>query len=86
VIAIANSLRMDVLAEGVETDLQRQKLLRLGCKMMQGYYFHRPMSAHKTGLLLQGKLVEEQPSMQTRTKPSQKEGDRDEHWDHSMTW
>jgi diguanylate cyclase (GGDEF)-like protein len=54
VIAIANSLRMYVLAEGVETDVQRQTLLNMGCNMMQGYYFHRPMSAFKTGQLLLG--------------------------------
>jgi diguanylate cyclase (GGDEF)-like protein len=58
VIAIAKSLRMDVLAEGVETEVQRQTLLKMGCKMMQGYYFHRPMSAHKTGQLLLGNSSE----------------------------
>jgi diguanylate cyclase (GGDEF)-like protein len=58
VIAIAKSLRMDVLAEGVETEIQRQTLLKMGCTMMQGYYFHRPMSAHKTGQLLLGNSSE----------------------------
>jgi diguanylate cyclase (GGDEF)-like protein len=62
VISIANSLRMYVLAEGVETDVQRQTLLNMGCKMMQGYYFHRPMSAFKTGQLLLGNTTTSQPN------------------------
>jgi diguanylate cyclase len=57
VIAIAKSLRMDVLAEGVETEVQRLTLLKMGCKMMQGYYFYRPTSAQKTGELLLGKSL-----------------------------
>jgi diguanylate cyclase len=52
IIAIAKTLRMDVLAEGVETEVQRLTLLKMGCTMMQGYYFYRPMSATKTGELL----------------------------------
>ncbi len=56
VIAIANSLRMDVLAEGVETEVQRLRLLNLGCNSMQGYYFHRPSGAQKTVQLLTSEL------------------------------
>jgi diguanylate cyclase (GGDEF)-like protein len=52
IIAIAKTLRMDVLAEGVETEVQRLTLLKMGCTLMQGYYFHRPTSAPKTGELL----------------------------------
>jgi diguanylate cyclase (GGDEF)-like protein len=67
VIAIAKSLRMDVLAEGVETEVQRLTLLKMGCKKMQGYYYHRPMSAHKTGELLLGKSFEKEPARQALT-------------------
>jgi diguanylate cyclase (GGDEF)-like protein len=52
VMAIAKSLGMYALAEGVETSVQRRALLRMGCQMMQGYYFHRPMSDFKMGELL----------------------------------
>jgi diguanylate cyclase (GGDEF)-like protein len=52
IIAIAKTLRMDVLAEGVETEVQRLTLLKMGCTLMQGYYFHRPTSAPQTGELL----------------------------------
>jgi diguanylate cyclase (GGDEF)-like protein len=62
IIAIAKSLQMDVLAEGVETEVQRLTLLKMGCKMMQGYYFHRPMSTLKIGELLLGTSFEKEPS------------------------
>jgi diguanylate cyclase (GGDEF)-like protein len=53
-IALGESLGMAVLVEGIETDAQRQAILKLGCKLMQGYFFHRPMSANAMrNLLLQ---------------------------------
>jgi len=38
-------LGIDVLAEGVETEAQRQTLLDLGCSLAQGYLFSRPVPA-----------------------------------------
>ena len=35
---------IDIIAEGVETQTQREHLLRLGCKFGQGYYFAVPQS------------------------------------------
>ena len=43
IIGIANSLRKEVIAEGVEQEEQRQCLLAEGCTLMQGYHFGRPM-------------------------------------------
>ena len=40
---MARSLNMDVVAEGVERLAQKQKLLELGCPVMQGYLFGRPV-------------------------------------------
>jgi len=43
IIGVARSLGMDVVAEGVERAAQKEKLLELGCTVMQGYLFGRPM-------------------------------------------
>jgi diguanylate cyclase (GGDEF)-like protein len=42
IIIMAQSLDMDVIAEGVETEDQRQFLLKNGCTHFQGYLFGRP--------------------------------------------
>ena len=44
-IAVAHSLKLTVIAEGVETEEQRDLLRSLGCEAMQGYFFGRPMPA-----------------------------------------
>ena len=41
-IRLAHSLGMDVVAEGIETDDVRKKLLELGCNYGQGWLFGRP--------------------------------------------
>ncbi|TCO77051.1 putative bifunctional diguanylate cyclase/phosphodiesterase [Chromatocurvus halotolerans] len=42
IIALARTLKMDVVAEGVETAAQRDLLQELGCPVFQGYFFDRP--------------------------------------------
>ncbi|MDP4534781.1 bifunctional diguanylate cyclase/phosphodiesterase [Alkalimonas collagenimarina] len=41
-IQLAKSLNLELVVEGVETDLQRRFLMRLGCEKMQGYLFAKP--------------------------------------------
>ncbi|WP_326544067.1 putative bifunctional diguanylate cyclase/phosphodiesterase [Pseudorhodoferax sp.] len=45
VVHMAHELDLRVVAEGVETDAQRDWLLHMGCDELQGYLFARPMSA-----------------------------------------
>jgi len=42
IITLAKSLKLKVIAEGVETHEQAMALKALGCELMQGYYFGRP--------------------------------------------
>ena len=42
VVQLARALKMGVIAEGVETEQQRDALVELGCYEAQGYLFYRP--------------------------------------------
>lgn len=44
IVAMARALRMNVVAEGVETEAQRQYLQDIGCHVMQGYLKARPLT------------------------------------------
>lgn len=47
IIGMARGLKLEVLAEGVETVAQRDALLGLGCERFQGYLFARPGAANE---------------------------------------
>lgn len=44
ILAMAQALDMTVIAEGVESKSQLEKLELLGCDLIQGFYFSRPVS------------------------------------------
>ena len=54
VVQMAHSLRLRVVAEGVETEQQRDELVRLGCDELQGYLFAKPMTASSLALWAEG--------------------------------
>ncbi len=52
IIALAKTLRLEVIAEGIEGERQMTFLQKKGCKQGQGYYFSRPMPADAFELFL----------------------------------
>jgi len=49
---MAHKLNLEIVAEGVETENQRDILAMHGCHQMQGYFYCRPMEAEKFAELL----------------------------------
>ncbi|CAE6808409.1 EAL domain-containing protein [Paraburkholderia aspalathi] len=54
IIALAHSLKLQVIAEGVETSAQLDFLKERACDEMQGFYFAKPMSTDAISALFQG--------------------------------
>jgi diguanylate cyclase (GGDEF)-like protein/PAS domain S-box-containing protein len=52
ILALAKTLQTDVVAEGVEDEMQACKLERLGCRRAQGFYFSKPIPARAVEELL----------------------------------
>ena len=52
ILTLANHMNLDVVAEGIETEEQRKKLLSLGCEFGQGFLFSRPMDSCQVESLL----------------------------------
>jgi EAL domain-containing protein (putative c-di-GMP-specific phosphodiesterase class I) len=53
IMQLAHSLKLDVVAEGVETEEQLRSLRQLGCDYMQGFLFSRPVDAQAATKLYQ---------------------------------
>ncbi len=45
IVALGKTLQMHTVAEGIETEHQRERVKALGCQLGQGYLFSRPLSA-----------------------------------------
>jgi diguanylate cyclase (GGDEF)-like protein len=60
IIVLAKSLRLEVLAEGVETEEQLQFLKAQDCDEYQGYFFSRPVSADEVSVFF--KAADPKPS------------------------
>lgn len=51
-IALAQGMEIAFVAEGIETEMQRDFLQREGCEIGQGYLFSKPLAANDFKLLL----------------------------------
>ena len=54
IVSLGRALGLEVVAEGVETRRQACLLRDLGCNLLQGYYFSRPVPADEIAALLRG--------------------------------
>ncbi len=61
IITMASSLRLQVLAEGVETRSQVEMLTHSGCHLMQGYFLSRPLQESELVKLLGRHSAQESP-------------------------
>ena len=61
ILALARTLKLRVIAEGVETAPQFDFLRRLGCEECQGYYFSAPLTADALAALLLGHAPDRTP-------------------------
>jgi len=53
IINVANHLRLEVIAEGIETEPQKNLLAELNCGEIQGYLISRPVAKEEIGVLLE---------------------------------
>ena len=56
IVTLARSRGMDIVAEGIETPTQLQKLRELGCELGQGYLFSKPVDSFQATELLSVKV------------------------------
>lgn len=68
IVALAKSLKLEIVAEGVERAAQRDLLRNLGCRTMQGYFFSRPLAAEDMTSLLRAQLNSPRPELSIPTK------------------
>ncbi len=57
IVVMAKSLNLSVIAEGVETEIQRNLLLESGCTHFQGYFFAKPTTANDLESLLRDSVL-----------------------------
>lgn len=56
IINLADNLGLNIIAEGVETEEQKDFLLAHGCRHVQGYFYAKPMKAEEMTVMLNGPM------------------------------
>jgi EAL domain-containing protein (putative c-di-GMP-specific phosphodiesterase class I) len=74
IIALAHSLRLRIVAEGVETHVAYTELARLGCDQAQGYYMSRPVPAAELDYWLHNRRAVDQPADNPKPLPTAAHG------------
>ena len=69
IVSLGRSLNLEVVAEGVETPQQAQLLRGMGCQLLQGFLFSRPVPADKMAALLRAGplMLDVRPALTTPT-------------------
>ncbi len=57
ILRLADTLALDVIAEGIESPDQVETLVRLGCSVGQGFHFSRPMPTDAAGMVMAGGAI-----------------------------
>lgn len=57
IVALACSLDMDVIAEGVETCQQMYQVKALKCNFGQGYFFSKPLDSEMAAALIAASII-----------------------------
>jgi len=56
IVAIGHSLRLRVIAEGIETEEEQDMLIGFSCDEAQGYHYSKPLPASEAELLINSNL------------------------------
>ena len=67
ILQLGENLDLDVIAEGVETEAQKEALRRLGCRAFQGYLLGKPMAAGELAQILEAKQAKALMSPKAKT-------------------
>lgn len=70
VIRMSRWLSLPIMAEGIEERNQAEYLKSMGCFLMQGYYFAKPMPAEKYEEMLRSKQTEYKPIVKEQRRSS----------------
>ncbi len=72
IIAMAHSLQLKVVAEGVETKEQLDFLRTRGCDQIQGFYFSKPIPSNEVVMLLYKTMTREAAAASSNPDPGSK--------------